>query len=51
MTNVLPRNECTYGAAERIRWTNARIVAELAAGGAAGMRGIAIGLGFECARL
>ena len=32
ITNVLPRNAWTYGAAERIHCTNARIVAECAAG-------------------
>src|SRR4029450_11701155 len=40
MTNALPRNACTYGAAARIQCTNARIVAEFAGGVASGGRGI-----------
>src|SRR2546422_2460932 len=43
MTNVLPRNAWTYGAAARIQWTNARIVAELTGGVASGARGIELG--------
>ena len=34
-----------YGAAERIHWTNARIVAELAGGAAFGFGGIGCGAG------
>ena len=40
ITNVLPRNAWMYGAARRIHWTNARVVAEWAAGVALGFGGI-----------
>src|SRR6478672_2568455 len=40
MTNVLPRNACTYGAAARIQCTNERIVAEFTGGVSSGARGI-----------
>src|SRR5512141_1189681 len=42
MTNVLPRNAWMYGAAERIHWTNARVVADWAAGTALGLAGIEV---------
>src|SRR6476660_2670499 len=40
MTKVRPRNAWMYGAAERIHWTNARVVAEFAGGTAFGLGGI-----------
>jgi hypothetical protein len=40
ITNVLPRNACMYGAADRIHWTKARVVAECAGGAAFGLGGI-----------
>ncbi len=40
MTNVRPRKAWMYGAAERIHWTNARVVAEWAAGALFGVGGI-----------
>ena len=40
MTKVLPRNAWMYGAAERIHWTKARVVAECAGGAALGLGGI-----------
>ena len=50
MTNVLPRNAWMYGAAERIHWTNARVVAEWAGGAALGFGGIGSGGGRSAAR-
>ena len=43
MTKVLPRNAWMYGAAERIHWTKARVVAEWAGGAALGFGGIESG--------
>ena len=37
ITNVLPRNACMYGAADRIHWTKARVVAECTGGAAFGL--------------
>ena len=52
MTKVRPRNAWTYGAAARIQWTNARIVAELTGGVASGARGMrAAGRKLEAGRL
>ena len=50
MTNVRPRNAWMYGAAERIHWTNARVVAEWAGGAAFGFGGIEGGGGQRARR-